>query len=147
MEKGFKLNPYKICVANKLANVKQCTILCFVDNNKVSHMEAEVVEYLMRYLTKNFGELLITRVKKHAFWGMNLNITEYKKIEIEMKYQLLEEIETFGENIDEKVTTPQSSHLFIFNKQSQKIDEEKREIFHLVVPNILYITRRARSDL
>ena len=32
-----------------------------------------------------------------------------------LKEQLLEAIEAFGENIDEKVTTPESSHLFRVN--------------------------------
>ena len=44
MEKCFKLNPYDICVANKLFNGKQCTRLWYMDDNKVSHIEAEVVE-------------------------------------------------------------------------------------------------------
>ena len=53
MEKCFKLNPYDRCVANKLVNGKQCTIFCYVDDNKVSHMEAEVVEDLIKYF-KNY---------------------------------------------------------------------------------------------
>ena len=56
-----------------------------------------------------------------------------------MNEKLLEAIESFGENIDEKVTPPESSHLLILNKKSQKLDEENREIFLLVVGSILYI--------
>ena len=44
----------------------------------------------------------MTRGNKHAFLGMNISIMEDKKVEIEMKYYLLESIESFGENIDEK---------------------------------------------
>ena len=47
---------------------------------------------------------------------MNINITEDKKVEINMKYQFSEAIEEFEENIDKKVTTPVSSELFIVNK-------------------------------
>ena len=36
-----------------------------------------------------------------------------------MKEKLLGIIEAFGENIDEKVTTPESSHIFIVNKQEK----------------------------
>ena len=64
-----------------------------------------------------------------------------------MKERLLEEIELFGENIDEKVTTPESTHLFIVTKKSQQLDEEKRYTFHSVVAKILYIMKRARPDL
>ena len=43
MEKGFKLNPYDRYVKNKLVNGKQCTLVWYVDDNKVSHMEEKVV--------------------------------------------------------------------------------------------------------
>ena len=59
-----------------------------------------------------------------------------------MKEKLLKAIEAFGENIDEKVTTPASSHQFIVNEQAQHLDEEKSEIFHPVVAKLLYIMRR-----
>ena len=38
LKKGFKLNPYDRFVVNKLVNGKQCTLVCYVDNKKVSHM-------------------------------------------------------------------------------------------------------------
>ena len=68
MEKGFKLNPYDRYVKNKLVNGKQCTLVWYVDDNKVSQMEARVVEGLINNLKKHFGELLVTRGKKHIFW-------------------------------------------------------------------------------
>ena len=48
-------------------------------------MEAEVVEYLINYLKQHFGKLKETRVKNPTFWGINIDITEYKKAEIYMK--------------------------------------------------------------
>ena len=69
--------------------------------------------------------------------GIDINITENKKVEIEMKDQFLESMEEFGENVDEKITTPASSHLFIVNKQAQQLDEEKSKIFYLVVAKLL----------
>jgi len=32
---GFAINPYDRCVANKMINGRQCTIVFYVDNNKV----------------------------------------------------------------------------------------------------------------
>ena len=60
MEKGFELNPYDICVANKMVNGKQFTLVWYVEDNKVSHMEAKVVEFLINDLKNRFGELLVT---------------------------------------------------------------------------------------
>ena len=38
------------CVVNKLVNGKQCTLVWYLENNKVSHMEAESEEDLINYL-------------------------------------------------------------------------------------------------
>ena len=45
----------------------------------------------------------------------------------------MEEIGAFGERIDEKLTTPAYIHIFIFNGQAHKLDEEKSKIVHYVV--------------
>ena len=107
-------------------NGKQCSFVWYVDYNKVSHMEAKVVEDLIKSLKNHFGELLLTRRKKHTFFCVNINITEDQKVEIDMKYKLLLAIEVFGESIDEIFNLLASSHIFIVNKQAQLLDEEKR---------------------
>ena len=43
VKEGWKINPYDKCVANKEINDKQCTIVWYVDDNKVSHVDPEVV--------------------------------------------------------------------------------------------------------
>ena len=43
MKEGWEINPYNTCVANKMINGKQYTIVWYVDNNKVSHEDPEVV--------------------------------------------------------------------------------------------------------
>ena len=52
-------------------------------------MEAEVVEDLINDLKKHFGELVVAIWKNHTFLGMGIDITEDKKVEIDMKYYLL----------------------------------------------------------
>ena len=42
-EMGFELNPYDLCVANANINGKQCTVCWYVDDNKISHKDQEVV--------------------------------------------------------------------------------------------------------
>ena len=81
-------------MANKIVNGKQCTLVWYVDDNKLSHIEAKVVEYLIDGLKNHCGELVVTRGKKHTFLGMNKNVTEDKSIEIEMKEQFFEALVT-----------------------------------------------------
>ena len=96
-----------------MVNGKIFTLVWYVDEKKVSRMEATVVKNLINDPKNHFGELIVTRVKKHTFLGMNINITEDKNVDIYTKDKLLEAIEALGEDLNEKVTTPASSHLFI----------------------------------
>ena len=47
---GFELNPYNPCVANKMVNGKQCTVVWHVDDLKISHVESAVVDMVMTEL-------------------------------------------------------------------------------------------------
>ena len=44
---GFQLKPYDMCVANKDIYGKQCTISWYVDDNKVSHVDQEVINNII----------------------------------------------------------------------------------------------------
>jgi len=41
VDMGFKLNPYDPCVANSQVKGKQCTVVWYVDNNKISHVTTQ----------------------------------------------------------------------------------------------------------
>ena len=78
---------------------------------------------------------------------MNINITEDKNVEIYIKDKLMEEIEVFVDNIDEKLTTTEYRHLFIVNEQQNKLYKEKSKIFHSLVEKLLYVMKIVRPDL
>ena len=68
---GFTLNPYGMCVANKTVNNSQLTILWYVDDLKISHMEKEVVEDTIKQLEACFGKLTVTSGNEHTYVGMS----------------------------------------------------------------------------
>jgi len=49
------INPYNQCVANKMINGKQCTIIWNVDDLKISHVDKNVVEDILKGLNKKFN--------------------------------------------------------------------------------------------
>ena len=83
--RGFETNPYDRCVANKTINGKQCTIIWYVEDNKISHEDPMVVSNVIKLVKEHFGELTVTRGNKHRFLGMNITVNKNKSIEIEMK--------------------------------------------------------------
>ena len=53
---GFKLNNHDQCVANKMIEGTQCTIVWYVDDNKISHVNSKVVDQIIAEIEKSFGK-------------------------------------------------------------------------------------------
>ena len=64
---GFVLNPHDLCVANATIEGKQCTILWYVDDNKISHVNPKVVDDIIKKIESKFGKMSQTRGDKHDF--------------------------------------------------------------------------------
>jgi hypothetical protein len=145
---GFEINPYDKCTANKIINGHQCTICWYVDDNKLSHKDPEVVTMILNEIKKHFGELVISRGNKHDLLGMHVEMNRSNKtVEIEMKDQLQEAIDMFGEDVDKTVVTPALKNLFDVNENATQLDDDKSDKFHSVVAKLLFIMKRARPDL
>ena len=61
--KGFELNPYDLCVANKMIGGKQMTVYWNVEDLHLSHVEAKEVTSFMEQIEGIYGDLRITRCK------------------------------------------------------------------------------------
>ena len=145
MKEGIKINPYDRCLANKIIDGKQCTIVWYVDDNKLSHIDDKVVTEVIDLTKDHFGDLTVTRGKMHNFLGMNIHINDEKNVEIEMKKQLEEAVEAFeiaeGESVTESVTSPASRHLRESNDDYEKLTTVKSEVIHSIVAKMLYIMK------
>mmetsp|Transcript_26079 Transcript_26079/g.37077 ORF Transcript_26079/g.37077 Transcript_26079/m.37077 type:complete len:204 (-) Transcript_26079:2068-2679(-) len=88
---GFKLNPYDTCVANATIDGKQCTIVWYVDDMKISHADAGVVDAIVEKIETLFGKMTVTRGtrgKLHEFLGMTIDYSEQGLATITMKANL-----------------------------------------------------------
>lgn len=146
-QNGFTLNPYDPCVANKMIEGKQCTIVWHVDDNKISHKDPKVVDKVIQMIEDEFGNMTVKRGKKHTFVGMNFDMKKNGTIGISMKDYIKESIDSYKEEIKEKVPTPARKDLFDIDTTSEKLEDERMEIFHHIVAKILYVSKRARPDI
>ena len=71
---SFELNPYDICVANKTVNGSQITVLWYVDDLKISHIDKKVVDDTIKELEGHFGNLTVTEGHEHTYVGMDITI-------------------------------------------------------------------------
>ena len=76
---GFELNPYDKCIANKIINDNQCTIVWYVDDAKISHVDESVTRDMVRQLELKFGKLNPTYGNQQEYLGMRINIDGKKR--------------------------------------------------------------------
>ena len=151
-EWGFELNPYDTCVANKVINGKQCTILWHVDDLKISHVDPDVVSDIIKKLNNHYGEMqevTQTRGKVHDYLGMTIDYSKKGKVQVKM----VDYVENMLKDLEEpefqgEATTPAANHLFTVNEEDPELlNEEKAELFHHLVAKLLFLCKRARPDI
>ena len=64
-----------------------------------------------------------------------------------MKYQMESSFEIFGEELSERLLTPEAEHLCNVKIYAKELNERKRDIFHCVVARLLFITNRMRPNI
>ena len=69
---GLLINPYYRCMKNSTIQDNQCTILGYVDNNKVSHVDEEVNTKVVEKISEHFGSLTVSRGDKDKFLLMDI---------------------------------------------------------------------------
>ena len=148
---GFKLNPYDVCVANKMINGKQFTVVWHVDDLKLSHVDKNVVSKMIEWFKevfedKEIGLVKVSRGKEHKFLGMNFKFND-DKVSIEMKSYVQDMIDTCPEKITSKAVTPAAAHLFKVREDCGKLDDKKASVFHTVTAKGLFLSKRARPDI
>ena len=70
---GFVLNEYDPCIANCMIDGSQCTIAWYVDDNKISHEDPDVVTRMIKVIEEEFDTMTVTRGKEHVFWACTSN--------------------------------------------------------------------------
>ena len=149
VKEGYKINPYDRCVANKLINGRQCTLVWYVDDNKISHVDPEVVTEEMKMISEHFGKLTISRGNKHQFLGMDIELDRNnKEVIVSMIDQVEEAINMMDEDLRSDIHTPAYRDLFdTYDETSQQLDKNKSERFHSITAKLLFIAKRARPDI
>ena len=76
---GFVLNPYDPCIANAQIKGSQCTIVWYVDDNKISHKEQTVENDIIQRIESKFGPMTKMQGDDHEFLGMRLHFNHVDK--------------------------------------------------------------------
>jgi hypothetical protein len=136
-----------MCVVNLTIEGKQCTILWYVNDNKISHGDEKVVTRIIEAIEDSFGKMVVTRGDSHVFLGMEIMFPGDGTVKTQMRDHLQENIEAFCGEITRKVATPARCTLFEVDASSARLDVEKAKCFHSITAKLLHVAPRARPDL
>ena len=153
-ERGFEVNPYDRCVANKVISGKQCTMVWYVDDNLLSHVDSTVVDDVLKIIEGHFPGLAIERGRKLNFLGIKLDFFTKGKLKLGMVHnitnmieELEEELKPFGKNIDHMYPHPAARWLFTTKDNSPKPAEIKADIYRKYVTKNIWVMKRSRPDI
>ena len=143
---GFKINPCDKCVTNKMINGKQMTIVWYVDDCKVSHVDANEVTKVLNAIGEHFGDLTVTCGNSHNHLGINFH-TRDGKVHMGMKDYILDVFQAFGEPIAQEAVTPAKLCLFDTREGAKSLASSKADIFHSFTAKLLYLMKRIRPGI
>jgi hypothetical protein len=147
---GFALNKYDKCVATKMINGKQCTIILYLDDLKILHVNMGVLDSIIDSLEEKYGKeapLTVNHGMVHEYLGMTIDFS----IDGKVKFIMNDYVEVLIGEIPEEFTghaaTPAANHLFQVNEKAWKLTDENSEKFHHLTVKLLYLSKRACPDL
>ena len=166
--KGFKLNPYDPCVANKQVNGEQLTVCFHVDDCKISHKSPKVVSDIIDWLRSEYenvfedgsGLMKVHRGKTHKYLGMSLDYSHTNQCRVTMIDYVDEIVAAYDKASSEldngfspvckkknrARTSAAPDDLFVVDEDAEKLSEEGQVAFHHLVAKTLYVSKRARPD-
>lgn len=102
--------------------------------------------YLDR-IEENFDTLSITRGRDHTYVGMDFHHPGDGSVHISAKDYIKEAIQDFGEDVSKGAMTPAGNDLFTVKDEGNLLSKTNGEVFHSIVGELLFITKRSRPDI
>ena len=105
--RGYKINPFDGCVANKTVKEKQIMICFHVDDCKISHESSKVIDETIEWLREEYqnifkdgsGAMKEHRGKVHKYLGMTLDFSHKGKCRVSMYDYVDGILEAFDDDI------------------------------------------------
>jgi hypothetical protein len=147
---GFVLNPYDPCVANKVIDGQQMTVIWHVDNLKVSHKDLKQVDKFGDWLEETYGKKVTRHSGKiHNYLGMIFDYSHDGKVIINQIEYIKQILDKFPEEIKRTRATPAADYLFTIRDKSESrpLPEEQAVSFHHAVAQLNYLACGTRRDI
>jgi len=134
---GLEVNPYDMCMANRIIDSKQHAITRHVDDVKSSHEDSKVNDEFFdwlkdKYANNNIGEVKAIRGTKHNYLGVTLDYTTPGILKNDMTEYVKSMVEDFHRK-QGRNATPWTKNLFNVNANAKQLGQERKNTFHTCV--------------
>ena len=150
-DKGFTINNYDPCVANKMVNGAQMTFFWHVHDLKISHRDEEMISIFDIDLDEEFGpKTTIIKGKVHDCLGIDLYFERKPGTLIIYQTKYLQKIlEGFPEVLTISKACLYGNHIFNIREDNDRdiLCEEMANQFHRTVAQLVFLCKRARPDV
>jgi hypothetical protein len=148
---GFTSNPYDSCVVNKMVDDKQLTVAWHVDDLKILHISAKVVDDFIADLNSEFGKetpLSKSRGKVHDYLGMTLDFSVPGQVMVTMIDYIKMICMDLPKGMIGTAATPATNHLFqVDDENAAPLDKDRADLFIHLTMQLLFLSQRARPDI
>jgi hypothetical protein len=151
---GFELNPYDPCVANKMVDGNQLTVMWHVDDLKISCVDRKAIDDVLDYLREKYGDgRVVHDGDVHDYLGVDHDYSEKGVVKMSMMKHLDKIFEDFPEEVGKIASSPASDHLFQVRDAEETerlgkfLDKERKMQFHHSVAQLLFVSARVRRDI
>ena len=144
---GFIINPYERCVANTIVDGKQCTVIWYVDDLKVSNEDEKVVRSTMDTINTRCPGLICNVFKEHIYLGMQINFNEDTSVTIDMKDYVKETTAVSEMSICRNAASPAKRDLFDIYDKSNLLEQHTHDNFQHCIAKLLYVSQRCQLDI
>jgi len=128
---------------------KQCTIIWHVEL-KISHVDHKLVNDIIKKFEAKFGQespLVTSQGKTIEYLGMCIDTMVKGKVKISMYNYIDKILIELPSDLEGVSTTQDALHLFNVDDSTEKLDEDRAQLFHHLVAKLLYLSWRSRQDI
>ena len=83
----------------------------------------------------------------HKYLGMKSDYCKQGKVKIDMKDYLKKILDNLPEKYQGRAITPEEKHHSEVNNTTRKLSEKDAQAFHTIVSKLLFLCKRARTDI
>ena len=148
VSRGFEVNPYDPCVANKMVEGSQMTVRWHVDDLMYSHKNGDAISAEIKFLRDEYGDLRVNRGKIHEYLGMRFDFSTPGKVAIDMADFEQQVLADFSEDLgDGYAEYPALDNHFQVDETSARLPAARKREFHRKVAQLLFLGCRSRRDI